>query len=205
MDARPCVRTTSAEDGKLGTRRKRGDFHLALTACFGDDMRARLWLLLPAVCLYLGDLSLTLAGQPEAYWAGDYAAAAEYNPIAYPLLAQHPAVFGGGALGWLAVFTTIVLRWREQLVRAPRHNGLAARGGVERRGVPVAPVLAPRDRRDEVTDRTIRKHLHPGERCPRGVRVYALPNQPLHAAHFIVVTPNQPNTHSHLLARRVLF
>ena len=78
-------------------------------------MRPRLWLLLPAVCLHAGDLSLTLAGQPASYWAGDYATATEYNPIWSPLLARHPAAFVAGALVWLAVFAAIILKWRHPL------------------------------------------------------------------------------------------
>lgn len=78
-------------------------------------MRARLWLLLPTVCLYAGDLALTLAGQPEAYWVGDYSTAEEYNPVAYPLLVRHPALFLAGAIVWLAVFATVVLCWHHPL------------------------------------------------------------------------------------------
>ena len=38
------------------------------------------WLLLPAVVVYAVDVALTLLGQPEAYWRGDYEQAIEGNP-----------------------------------------------------------------------------------------------------------------------------
>lgn len=75
-------------------------------------MRSRLWLLAPAAALYAGDVGLTLAGQPAAYWAGDYRSAVEANPIAYPLLARGPWPFVGLAAGWLAVLSAVVVRWR---------------------------------------------------------------------------------------------
>ncbi|MBP3960323.1 hypothetical protein J8F10_34275 [Gemmata sp. G18] len=78
-------------------------------------MRARLWLLLPAVCLFAGDISMTLMGQPDTYWAGDYSTAAEYNPIAYPLLARHPALFVAGMLLWLGLSAALVLWWRHPI------------------------------------------------------------------------------------------
>ncbi len=79
------------------------------------NVRARLWLLLPAVCLFAGDISMTLAGQPATYWAGDYSTAAEYNPIVFPLLARHPALFVAGALLWLGLAAALVLLWRHSL------------------------------------------------------------------------------------------
>ncbi len=78
-------------------------------------MRPSLWLLLPAVCLYAGDLSLTLAGQPASYWAGDYTTVTEYNPVWSPLLSRHPLLFVAGAITVLAVFATIILKWRHPL------------------------------------------------------------------------------------------
>lgn len=78
-------------------------------------MSRRLWLLLPALCLYSVDIALTLAGQPVAYWNGDYTQASEHNPIAYPLLTLHPALFAGAAVAWAVIFGTIVLLWRSRL------------------------------------------------------------------------------------------
>ena len=57
------------------------------------------------------DVGLTLAGQPAAYWAGDYTAANEANPIARPALTHGPMMFAGFGLLWwasLAAFITVV-------------------------------------------------------------------------------------------------
>jgi hypothetical protein len=75
----------------------------------------RLWLLLPALCLYSADVALTVIGQPAAYWGGDYSQAVEHNPLAHPLLSWHPALFVGVALGWAVAFGTVVMLWRNRL------------------------------------------------------------------------------------------
>ena len=54
----------------------------------------RLWLCVPPLIFYLADVSLTLAGQPSAYWRGNYDAVREINPLAHFLLAQ--ALFAVG-------------------------------------------------------------------------------------------------------------
>jgi hypothetical protein len=79
----------------------------------------RLWLCVAPVLLCLVDGTITLAGQPERYWAGDYGYAAEGNPLFYRLLAQHPAAFAVGVLGWAAAFTLFLLV-------VPRRVALAA-------------------------------------------------------------------------------
>ena len=40
------------------------------------------------------------------------ASAAERNPLAYWLLALHPYVFAGAAVGWAVLFGSVVLLWR---------------------------------------------------------------------------------------------
>jgi len=70
--------------------------------------RGRLWLLAPAAALYAGDVGLTLAGQPAAYWAGAYGAAVEVNPVAHPLLAHSPWAFAAAAGCWLAVLAAVI-------------------------------------------------------------------------------------------------
>jgi hypothetical protein len=50
----------------------------------------RFWLLAPAWLWLAADVGLTLAGQSDKYWIGDYAAAVEGNPLAYPIVAQGP-------------------------------------------------------------------------------------------------------------------
>lgn len=75
-------------------------------------MRTRLWLLAPALVLYLLDVGLTLQGQSAAFWAGDYSTAVEANPIAKPLLAQSPWLFVLVASAWLFALSWLILVWR---------------------------------------------------------------------------------------------
>ncbi len=74
-------------------------------------MKSRLWILLPAAGLYLIDVSLTLSGQSNEYWSGNYLTAIEANPIAYPLLTIHPWLFLSLSIVWLAIFSAIVIFW----------------------------------------------------------------------------------------------
>jgi hypothetical protein len=76
----------------------------------------RFWLLAPAWLLLGADVGLTLAGQPGAYWSGDYAAAVEGNPLAYPIIAQGPWVFASLAAVWAAVLGLLVYRVSHRFV-----------------------------------------------------------------------------------------
>jgi hypothetical protein len=76
------------------------------------QMNSRRWLLAPAAVLFVVDAGLTLAGQTDTYWAGDYGTAVEGNPIAHPLLVRSPWLFAGLAVVWLAIFSAVVLFWR---------------------------------------------------------------------------------------------
>src|SRR5215470_1761957 len=75
----------------------------------------RAWLCLPPLLCYTLDVTLTLAGQPSAYWGGERGAVHEANPLARWLLAQHPAAFPVAALGWAAVFVLVLALWRARL------------------------------------------------------------------------------------------
>ncbi len=77
-------------------------------------MTARGWLLLPAVVVYSIDVTLTLAGQDDAYWRGDYGLAIEGNPLVRPVLAYSPWLFIGAALVWAVLFSAVVLLWRHR-------------------------------------------------------------------------------------------
>ena len=83
----------------------------------------RLWLCLPFAVLYALDIGVTLAGQDAAYWLGDHAAAIEGNPLAYPLLVLHPAVFVGAATAWLVAVVGLM-----QTVRARLYPEVLTRG-----------------------------------------------------------------------------
>src|SRR5262245_25298411 len=74
-------------------------------------MTRPVWLVLPPLLCYGLDVTLTLAGQPAPYWAGDRAAVREANPLARWLLACHPAAFALAALGW-GLTVAVVLWWR---------------------------------------------------------------------------------------------
>jgi hypothetical protein len=71
----------------------------------------RVWLLYPVAVLFIADVGLTLAGQPTAYWAGNYATAIESNPLVRPLLAHSPGVFVAVAMTWLAMLSAVILWW----------------------------------------------------------------------------------------------
>jgi hypothetical protein len=60
------------------------------------------------VLLGILDVALTVAGQPDAYWAGNRLAAREANPLATWLLHVHPAAFLVGAGGLLVVYVGVI-------------------------------------------------------------------------------------------------
>jgi hypothetical protein len=72
------------------------------------------WLAVPAVAAFAIDVALTLGGQSGAYWAGDYAAAVEGNPLALPLLVCGPCVFVALAVAWGLGVALLVTRWRHR-------------------------------------------------------------------------------------------
>ena len=73
-------------------------------------MRSRLRLWSGAVLMCLLDAGLTLAGQSDAYWAGDRLAFREANPVAAWLLRTHPAAFAVGAV-LLALGYVVLVEW----------------------------------------------------------------------------------------------
>jgi hypothetical protein len=61
-----------------------------------------------AFCLL--DATLTLLGQPEAYWSGDRLAAREANPLGLWLLWLHPLGFAAGVATSLLLYA-LLLTW----------------------------------------------------------------------------------------------
>jgi uncharacterized membrane protein YciS (DUF1049 family) len=55
------------------------------------------------------DLTVTLTGQPEPYWNGQYSHAKEGNPIPRWLLNQHPLALISVILIWIALFSSAIL------------------------------------------------------------------------------------------------
>ena len=78
----------------------------------------RVWLFLPVAVLFALDVTFTLSGQPDSYWAGDRRSANEANPIAHELLIVDPLLFVGLALAWTALLGAVIVRWTHRLSTA---------------------------------------------------------------------------------------
>ena len=64
--------------------------------------------LLPiAVCLL--DVALTLYGQPNSYWQGDYGTVLEGNPVPRYFLEIHPLAFAVLVVFWITCFSVAIL------------------------------------------------------------------------------------------------
>lgn len=74
-----------------------------------------LGLCLPPAIFCLADGAITLAGQSEAYWSGQYHLVNEGSPTFNQLLQIHPLAFVAGILGWAMVFSGIILLLPETL------------------------------------------------------------------------------------------
>jgi len=77
--------------------------------------RNPIWLPFLPTSVCLADVGLTLYGQPNAYWQGNYLNVIEGNPIPRYFLQFHPLAFGALVLAWIVCFTLIILlvprRW----------------------------------------------------------------------------------------------
>lgn len=78
----------------------------------------RIWLIVPAWLWFAVDALLTLAGQTDEYWAGHYSAAVEFNPLAFHILLNGPALFAGLAVAWAVFLGLLTVFWPCPLVRA---------------------------------------------------------------------------------------
>jgi hypothetical protein len=72
-------------------------------------MRQRLWLCLPPLLVCLGDQVATFWNQPSDYWAGHYWATWEQSPHGAWLMTRHPLAYLGAALGYMLLFTVVIL------------------------------------------------------------------------------------------------
>jgi hypothetical protein len=81
--------------------------------------RNPLWLIMLPAAVCLTDLAVTLQGQPDAYWWGDYSVVIEENLLAWAILQIHPGVFAVGGLLWILCFA-VFIRF------APRRSSLLA-------------------------------------------------------------------------------
>lgn len=76
---------------------------------------ASLWILVPPLLLCLLDMSLTLYGQSDAYWAGNYSDVNELAPSARGYLMIHPLAFVGHCVMWMAIFSSLILLLPQRL------------------------------------------------------------------------------------------
>src|SRR4051812_32932514 len=67
-----------------------------------------LWLVVPPALLCMLDFGLTLYGQSESYWSGNYADVNEISPSFAQYLAIHPFAFVGAGFLWIIIFSIIV-------------------------------------------------------------------------------------------------
>lgn len=71
--------------------------------------RSRCWLCVPPLALCVVDGAFTLLGQPAAYWAGEFAARNELNPLFDLLLAYNPFAFIAGWALWALGFGLAII------------------------------------------------------------------------------------------------
>ena len=65
----------------------------------------------------LCDLTVTLGGQSDEYWSGNWAAVVEGNPVPHWLLTQHPLALCGGIAIWIGLFCTAIVRLSDKPAR----------------------------------------------------------------------------------------
>lgn len=78
------------------------------------SLTARGWLCLTPLVAFALDLGLTLLGQEQRYWRGEYEAAIEYNPLWYPLLTFHPIAFLGAVFCCPLAYASLLLLWNHR-------------------------------------------------------------------------------------------
>ena len=63
---------------------------------------------LPPILFCLCDCTITLAGQPSQYWAGDYSQCNELSPTFNQLLQIHPLAFVAGTIVYIGIVLGII-------------------------------------------------------------------------------------------------
>lgn len=74
-----------------------------------------LWLLVPPIVLCCLDNGLTLYGQSDAYWSGNYADVNELSPSFASYLSTHPLAFVAAVLLWIGIFSALIAILPEKL------------------------------------------------------------------------------------------
>jgi hypothetical protein len=80
--------------------------------------RSHGWLCLGPIILTLLDYSLTLIGQPAAYWEGNFLHANEGSSLLRWCLHQHPLIFVAAAVGLTSLFCLLILYWPPRAAKA---------------------------------------------------------------------------------------
>jgi hypothetical protein len=70
---------------------------------------------LPCLLALALDNTVTLCGQPEEYWAGDYSQINESAPFNRMLFAIHPAAFVAWSAAWAGILIALILLLPESL------------------------------------------------------------------------------------------
>ncbi len=68
----------------------------------------RLWLCLPPIALFIFDITLTLYGQPDVYWAGNYSVALEGSPEVRIVMQIHPMLLYVMIFAWIGGIVSLV-------------------------------------------------------------------------------------------------
>ncbi len=79
--------------------------------------KSHLWLCCSPLVFRALDYTITLYGQPAAYWHGHYHLAREGSPILLWCLRLHPLAFVGAAIGLSLVFSLLILCWPSRPAR----------------------------------------------------------------------------------------
>lgn len=71
--------------------------------------RHRFWLCVAPIAVFGLDIGLTLYGQPERYWTGEYSYALEGSPEVRRVMQIHPVLLYFLIAAWIGVIVTLVL------------------------------------------------------------------------------------------------
>ncbi len=95
-------------------------FRTSLSLVFAVDragIAGRSWLCVGPLFFCFLDVFLTLQGQSDAYWSGDYSQVTEWNPLARWTLEVHPLLFLLNVVIRMGVACLLILVLRESLAR----------------------------------------------------------------------------------------
>ena len=74
-----------------------------------------LWLVVPPTLMCCLDFGLTLYGQSDAYWSGNYQDVNEMSPSFGRYLAMHPLAFVAAAAVWIVILSSLIALLPEKL------------------------------------------------------------------------------------------